>query len=64
MLSSPHEGDPENGPPAPHDSPSRGAPQEALPAGISSDRTVSTFKDCWPQTVIVWLASVRRELPV
>lgn len=56
--------DPEDGLSAPHDSSSRGTPKEALPAGISSERAVSTFKDRWPQTVIVWLASVRPELPV
>lgn len=49
---------------APHVSPSRRAPTEALPAEISSERTVSTFRDCWPQLVIVRLASVRPVLPV
>ena len=35
-----------------------------LPAEISNEKTASTFKGCWPQLVIVWLASIRRALPV
>lgn len=49
---------------APHISASRRAPTEPLPAEISSERTVSTFRDCWPQLVIVRLASVRPAPPV
>lgn len=56
--------DPGKGLPAPHTSPSRCAPTEVLPAEISSERTVSTFKGCRPQLVIIRLASIRRELPV
>lgn len=35
-----------------------------LPAEISNEKTASTFRGCWPQLVIVWLASIRRALPV
>lgn len=54
--------DPRRRPPAP--SPLPPSITKGLPAEISNKRTASTFKGCWPQLVIVWLASIRRELPV
>lgn len=50
------------GTPAPQVSPPPEHPG-ALPAETSSERTVSTFRDRWPQLVIVWLAWGRPELP-